>query len=161
MRKATTTLSALLAAAIACAGCGGSTVTEGPALPSSSPAASDVAVSDLVITRTGGFAGVHETLHIAPDGTVQFTDGAGRTFGCTPDQAAVDRVRAIDLAAVGSGPSKNPIADGFNYVVTWAGRTASASDGENVGLRAELLAAAAAVLASCLATRSQPGATTE
>lgn len=161
MGRAQVTMAGLLLAAASFASCGGSTVTEGPALPStgSSPAGSDVPsaeppASAIVIVRTGGFAGVHDTVQIAADGTAQVTSETGETHSCTPDSSALERLRAIDLAAVGSAPPKNPIADGFNYSVSSAGVTASASDGDNEGIRAEFVAAAAGVVSSCLATQS-------
>ena len=129
-------------------------MTEGSALPSpgGSPAA-----SEMIVVRTGGFAGVHDTIEVAADGTAQVTVGTGETSGCAPDPSALDRLRAIDLVAVGTGMTKSPIADGFSYTVTSAGVTASASEGDNQGVRAEFVAAAAAVVTSCLATRSGAG----
>jgi hypothetical protein len=153
----------LLVAVVSLASCGGSTVTEGPALPSTgvSPSGSDVpsdaAVSEMVVIRTGGFAGVHDTLQIAADGTAQITAKTGETYRCTPDPSALDRLQAIDLAAVGSGLTKSPIADGFTYSVTSASGSASASDGDNEGIRAEFVAAASGVVTSCLANQSGAG----
>jgi len=132
-------------------------MSEGPALPSTgaSPTGSDVApASQMVVVRTGGFAGVNDTVVIAADDSAQVTSKTGETSGCTPDPASLDRLRAIDLAAVGSGMTKTPIADGFAYSVTWAGGSASAAEGDNDGIRAEFLAAAAEVVTSCLASRS-------
>lgn len=144
----------ILVAAIAFASCGGSKVTESPTTGSDSPS-DDAAISALVITRTGGIAGVHDTLQIAADGTAQITRKTGETRNCTLSQVDLDRLRMIDLAAVGTAPPKSPIADGFNYSVSSATGSGSASDGEQQGLRAELVAAAAVVLASCIATESE------
>jgi len=132
-------------------------VTEGPVGPSpaASPAGSETA-SELVVTRSGGIAGFNDTLHIAADGTAQVTGKTGETHGCRPDPTALDRLRAIDLAAVGSAPPKAPIADGFSYTVTSASGSASGGDGDNDGVRAEFVAAAAAVVTSCLADQSDP-----
>lgn len=162
MSRTAISTSVLLVLAAALAGCGGSTLTEGSALPSgaASPAAT-TARSDapedgaLVVTRTGGLAGVHDEVRIASDGTAEVTSRTGVTSTCTPEPAAVDRLRGIDLAAVGSAASKPPIADGFSYTVTSAGVTASAGDGDDEGIRAELVAAAGAVVTSCLATQSE------
>jgi hypothetical protein len=146
---------AFLVVAVMLAGCGGSTVTEGPMGPSpaATPAGS-AAPSEMVVTRSGGIAGFNDTLHIAADGTAQITDSAGTAHGCRPDQAVLDRLRAIDLVAVGSAPPKAPIPDGFNYTVTTASGTASGGDGDNDGIRAEFVAAAAAVVTSCLENQS-------
>ena len=111
----------------------------------------------MVIVRTGGLAGVDDTVQIAPDGTAQVTSNAGETFDCTPDPTALARLRAIDLVAVGAAPPKNPIADGFNYAVTSARGSASAGDGDNAGIRAEFVAAAGGVVTSCLANTSGGG----
>jgi len=153
----------LLVAVILLSSCGGSTVTEGSGLPStgvspSSDVPSDNATaSEMVVIRTGGFAGFHDTVQIAADGTAQVTGKTGETYGCTPDPSALERLRAIDLAAVGSAPPKSPIADGFAYSVSSAGGSASAGDGDNEGIRAEFVAAAAAVVTSCLANQSGAG----
>jgi hypothetical protein len=165
MARARIALLGVFVAAVALASCGGSAMSEGPALPSTgaSPTGSDVPsdaapASEMVVVRTGGFAGVHDTVVIAADGTAQLTSKTGESSGCTPDPAALDRLRAIDLAAVGSGMPKTPIADGFAYSVTSAGVSASAAEGDNVGIRAAFLAAAAGVVTSCLATQSGAGA---
>jgi hypothetical protein len=110
--------------------------------------------SAMVLTRSGGIAGFVDTVQIAEDGTAQITSKNGQTYACTPDPAALDRLRAIDLAAVGSGPPKSPIADGFTYSVSWAGGSAMAGDGDTEGIRAEFVAAAAAVVSSCQADQS-------
>jgi hypothetical protein len=136
-----------LLAVVALAGCGGATVTEGPVLPSPS---AGVAASDMVVTRTGGIAGFRDVVDIAADGTARVTTKNGETRSCTPSPAALDHLRAIDLGAVGSGPSK--IADGFSYEVRSANGTASAGDGENTNIRAAFVAAAAEVVSSCLAS---------
>lgn len=149
-----------IVAAFSFAGCGGFTMSEGQGLPSTaaSPAGSAAPggepASELVVTRTGGFAGVSDTVQIAADGAAQITDKTGLMSNCAPDPAALDRLRAIDLAAVGSAVSKSPIADGFTYSVTSASGSASAGDGDNEGIRAEFVAAAAAVITSCQANQS-------
>ena len=147
----------LLVAVVSLSSCGGSNVTEGPALPSTPGGSSATTASELVVVRTGGIAGVHDTVQIAADGTAQVSSNAGQAFACTPDPAALARLRAIDLAAVGTAPPKNPVADGFNYAVTSAGGSASAGDGDNEGIRAEFVAAAASVVTSCLANKSGAG----
>lgn len=164
-RTPITMTSSILVAAITLAGCGGS-VGEGSARPSTaaSPSGSDspsdhAPASAMVITRTGGIAGFRDVVQIAADGTAQVTSKTGETRNCTPSPTALDRLRAIDLAAVGSAPSKSQIADGFTYSVSSATGSASAGDGDNEGPRAEFVAAAAAVVASCLASPSGSGST--
>jgi hypothetical protein len=134
----------ILVATISFASCGGYGVTDSPTLSSANPSPA----GSLVITRTGGIAGVNDVVQIAADGTAQMTSKSGETHACTPSRTALDQLRAIDLAAVGSAPSK-PIPDGFTYEVRSASGTASAGQGD-AGIRAELVAAAAAVIASCL-----------
>lgn len=121
----------------------GGTSTSAPAAP-------------ITITRTGGIAGVHDVLEITPDGTARLTRRNGESILCTPIPALLDRLRSIDLRAVGTGPPKVPVADGFTYTVVSAAGTASAGDGDS-GIRAELVSAAAAVLASCQAPTSGTG----
>ena len=141
----------ILVAAISLAGCGGSDVTQSSSLPST-----DAVPSAMVVTRTGGFAGVNDVVEIAADGTAQVTSKTGETRACMPSPTAVERLRAIDLALVGSGTSKSPIADGFVYSVRTAGGDATAGEGDNVGIRAEFVLAAAAVVSSCLEAPSAP-----
>ena len=144
-----TAMGFILVAVISFASCGGSGVTESPA-PSSTTSSP---TGPLVITRTGGIAGVNDVVQIAADGTAQVTTKAGETHSCTPSPTALEQLRAIDLAAVGSGPPKPGVADGFTYSLRSAGGDASAGDGDE-GLRAEFVAAAAAVIASCLVEAS-------
>ena len=147
----------VLLVVVTLAGCGGSTVTEGPLAPSpaATPTGSDTA-SEMVVARSGGIAGFNDTLNIAADGTAQVMSKTGETRACVPDPAALDRLRAIDLDAVGSSPPKQPIPDGFTYTVTSGGVTASAGDGDTEGIRADFVAAVAAVVTSCLANQSAP-----
>ena len=107
----------------------------------------------MVVERSGGIAGFHDVVEIAADGTARVTTRNGGTRACTVDPAVVDALRSMDLAAVGSGPPKMPIPDGFTFVVRTAGVTASAGTGDT-GVRAAFAAAAAAVIASCLAGAS-------
>ena len=128
-------------------------MTERPSGPSTTtpPAGSgDDSASAMVVERSGGIAGFHDVVEIAADGTAKVTTRNGGTRTCTVDPAVIAALRAIDLAAVGSGPPKVPIADGFTYVVRTSTGSASAGDGD-AGIRAEFAAAAAAVIASCLA----------
>ena len=143
----------VLVAAVALAGCGGAAVTESPSAPAtaSAPAASDASPSAITITRTGGIAGMHDEVVIAPDNSAHVTQKSGVMSACAPSVAAIQRIRATDLSALGPPPSKTPIMDGFGYeVVTDSGR-ASVGDGDT-GPHGELLAAASEVVGSCLST---------
>lgn len=130
-------------------------MTESPEGPSTaaSPVSSEMS-SEMVVSRTGGIAGFNDTIRIAADGTARVTSKTGEAHGCQPDPAALDRLRAIDLVAVGSGPPKQPIADGFTYSVTSADGSASAGDGDTEGIRAEFVATVSDVVTSCLTNQS-------
>jgi hypothetical protein len=147
MAKQTTITASILVVTISLAGCGGSEVTESSPPPSATAAA-------IVVTRTGGFAGVNDVVEIAADGTAQITSKTGESRSCTPSSTAVERLRAIDLASVGSATSKSQIPDGFMYSVRSASGAATAGDGDNAGNRAEFVLAAAAVVTSCLENQS-------
>jgi hypothetical protein len=146
---------ALLAAVLGLSACGGESATSGDAgTSSSSPSASGTAstASALVVVRTGGIAGVRDTVRLAADGTGRITSKSGQQRDCSPPVKDIDRLRAIDLAAVAATPTKAPqLADGFNYSVKSGSTTAQASEGDDDGRRAELVDAAAAVVASCQA----------
>jgi hypothetical protein len=148
------TAAALLAAvALTLAGCGGESATTADAgSPSASaPSSSAHATGALVVVRTGGIAGVQDTVQIAADGTAHITSRNGKQRDCTPPAATLDRLRAIDIAAVAATPNEAPqMADGFNYSVQSGTTTAQGSEGDDDGRRAELVRAAAAVVASCL-----------
>lgn len=129
-------------------------MTEGPSgPPATAPAAggSGVLTVPIVVERSGGIAGFHDVLEIAADGSAHVTSRNGEARRCTPDPAALRALRAFDLAVVGSGPPKAPIADGFTYVVRTASAMASAGTGDT-GIRAAFAAAADAVIGSCLAS---------
>jgi hypothetical protein len=151
----------LLVAALTVAGCGGSTATVGSGDQSSgSPTASatpsdDTPTAAMVVVRTGGIAGVVDMVRIAADGSASITSKTGKSSACTPSGEALDRLRAIDLAAVEATASRpSGMADGFNYSVKSGTASATASEGDDDSRRADLVDAAAAVVASCLAKRS-------
>ena len=151
----------IIAAVLMLAGCGGSTAGAGSAGSSTKPSPTGSHSSDdpagtqaMVVVRTGGFAGVRDLMRIAADGTARITVRTGDTRDCTPSTASLDRLRAIDLAAINAIPTKlSQMADGFNYSVKTGDASAAASQGDD-GRRAEFVDAAAAVIASCLATKS-------
>jgi hypothetical protein len=147
----------LVVAAISVASCGGSNVSQSPT-PTGASTASDgsdssTAPAAIVITRTGGIAGVRDVVEISADGSAQVTQKNGVTVPCTPNAGAIDRVRAIDLPPIGTAPPKAPIADGFTYEMVTPAGSASVSDGAE-GPHRELLQAAAEVVSSCIATAS-------
>ena len=108
----------------------------------------------MVVVRTGGFAGVRDLMRVAKDGTARITVKTGDTRACTPSTASLERLRAIDLTALNASPTKqSQMADGFNYSVKTGDGSAAASEGDD-GRRAEFVDAAAAAIASCLATQS-------
>jgi len=105
-----------------------------------------------VVVRTGGIAGVLDMVRIEADRSAELTSKTGKSRTCTPSAASLDRLRGIDLSAVGATPSKPPqMADGFNYSVKSGDASATASEGDDDSRRAELVNAAAAVIATCLA----------
>jgi hypothetical protein len=154
----------VVVAALSLAGCGGETVVEGPAKSptTASPTGSgspeeDAPASAIVVVRTGGIAGVFDMVQVAADGTARIRGKTGETRNCTPSVKALDRLRAIDLTAVGTTRSNSKMADGFNYSVRSAEGSAAAGDGDDDGRHAELVDAAAAVIASCMANQSGSG----
>jgi hypothetical protein len=114
--------------------------------------------SALVVTRTGGIAGFMDVVQVAADGKGRITRKGGQGRGCTPSATALDRLRAVDLTAVAATTSKAPqLADGFTYSVSSGSARAMAGEGDDDSRRAELVDAAAAVVASCLASQSGSG----
>ncbi len=122
-----------------------------PTTPEGSNSAPQSSASSMRLTRSGGIAGVNDVLEIAADGSATLTRSTGETITCSPMPETVARLRATDVKAVGSAPSKAPIADGFSYTLVTERGTATAGDGEQ-GIRAEFVSTAAEVLASCQAT---------
>lgn len=163
MTRTPITLAALLLLTVSLSACGGESVTTaGTGSPSSSAAesagSSGSAGSALVVTRTGGIAGFMDVVQVAADGSARITRKGGESRGCTPSAKAVDRLRAVDLDAVAATPSKaSQMNDGFDYSVSSGSGRATAREGDDDSRRAELLDAAAAVVASCLAGQSGSG----
>jgi len=148
----------LVVAVLAVAGCGVSTSTvgaDGHASPTT-PTGTDAPVGAMVVVRTGGIAGVMDLVRIAADGSATLRSKTSKGRGCTPSSQALGRLRSIDLAAVPAAASPPKMADGFNYSVTVGGTRAVASEGDDDSRRAELVDAAAAVIATCLANQSRP-----
>lgn len=109
----------------------------------------------MLVVRTGGIAGVSDMVRIAGDGSASITTKARKTRGCTPSATALDRLRAVDLKAVAATTAKpSHLADGFNYSVKSGSASAVVSEGDDDSRRAELVDAAAAVVATCLASQS-------
>ncbi len=81
-------IAALPVATLVLAGCGAAAGSPGPA-PSTTRAAA------LVLTRTGGIAGFHDTLRVASDGTATLTRRSGPASTCRVEAAALTRLRAL------------------------------------------------------------------
>lgn len=145
MRGLPVTAPVVLVVLVAAAGCGGGT---DPADRASGAAGSPLR-EPLVVVRSGGLAGVQDTLRVGADGRARLTDRRGATRACRPDPAAVRRLHEVDLAAVPPPTGPPEVADGFTYSVTVADARATVREGDVDGRRAELVDAAAAVMASC------------
>ena len=146
MRRASLLLLVPLVAALA-ASCGGtdSTTPADDRAPSTTPRAVE-------LRRTGGLAGVDDTLRLSADGRASLTRRDGASTDCRVDRAVTERLWSVDLAALGPPPSGGPrVADGFVYRVRSGGHDVTVADGETGGRRAELVDAAAAVFAACQA----------
>ena len=135
------------------AACGGGT-SSGRPKPPGTDEPGHPGRATLVVVRGGGLAGFRDTVRVPPDGRAIVTRRTGSARTCKPDPAAVERLIRLDLAAVGPAPRPStPVADAFSYTVTVGHESATAAEGEH-GRRAEMVDAAAAVVASCLATQS-------
>ncbi|MFI9118179.1 hypothetical protein ACIGW0_02030 [Streptomyces bikiniensis] len=105
--------------------------TPGTATAPSVPRPGEVLVQVVV---TGGFAGVRNRLVVHRDGewTVRSGDKPPRTGRQTPAEAAGLRAALEDpaFALVPARPTGRPIADGFQYEVTYGHRVVVAGDGD-------------------------------
>jgi hypothetical protein len=137
-----------VALVVGIAGCGASSTAGGSPSPSREGTSS---VATTTIVRTGGIAGVRDTVTIGVDGTGHVTTKAGRKRPCTPSAAALRRLHGIDLAAVAATSPSAPRPDAYAYDVRIGERSASAAEGDDDGRRAELVDAAAAIVSACLA----------
>jgi uncharacterized protein YceK len=109
-----------LAVLLVLGGCAGTT---GPAASGSAAAGSAAAAVTVTLVRTGGFAGVHDTVTINPDGTWQASGRAGnpRTGTLTDEQRDTLRKLAGDPQLAGEATrSQAPTrcADVYVYVLT-------------------------------------------
>lgn len=141
-----------LAMAAAVAACGSSSedaVSAGPATASVPASASAPGAGTMLIVRSGGIAGVRDTVRVAADGRTRLIDRSEAIRMCRPDAQAVQQLQALDLGTVPASGSREAIADGFTYRVRSGGQQVVVAEGEQDPVRAELLAAAAAILASC------------
>lgn len=128
---------ALLAAVITVTGCG-----QAPATPATTPATASPTAGTaqpapqdvlLEVAVTGGFAGVDNRLVVKYDGTYTTVTRAKSPKSGRMTAAEVAELRAAledpAYAKVPARPSGSPIADGFQYSLTYAHRTVIASDG--------------------------------
>ena len=148
-------LAAAVAALVVLTACGAqsssTTTSTGQSRQTAPGSTSSPGDAALEIVRTGGFAGVRDTLQVDARGRARVTTRDGRRRDCQPPGAALARLRALDLTAVAAAPNAaTQVADGFTYTVRIGGQRASAGEGDKDGRRAALVAAAAAVLTSCL-----------
>lgn len=96
----------------------------GPAAPGPPPGTSAGAGSPrITVQRTGGLAGVQETVVVAPDGawTASGGAGAGRGGRLTAAQLAGIRTLAADPRLAGEAartPERTRCSDAFEYVLT-------------------------------------------
>lgn len=144
MRRAALPHAPVTALVLLLAACG--TGTTGPTRGTSTGTAATV----VVVTRTGGLAGVKDTLRLEGSGSVTLTARDGSRKRCQVDGGIARRLRAVDLGSLGPPPGGGRrVADGYVYRVRAGGREAVVSDGETGGRRAELVDAAAAMFAAC------------
>lgn len=101
-----------------------STTVSGPA--ASTPTTTPESAPDITVQRTGGFAGVKDTVDLAADGAWTATDKAGgrRTGELTPDQTAQVRTLAADPRISAEASASRPATrcrDAYSYVLTVGG----------------------------------------
>lgn len=100
--------------------------TSPTAEPSGTPTTGDSPMSTpLTLTRTGGFAGFHDTLTVQPDGTAKLvTRGKSKPVTCTVEPAVFEKLnkslQAVDIASMPSGfrSTRPPIADEIYLTLT-------------------------------------------
>jgi hypothetical protein len=108
------------------------------ALAAGAAAGSDVAAQQqplVVYTRTGGFIGVQDSMKIFRDGTVSSTNG---DFRLSANRVAMlrSRLRAARFSTLRRRYEADyPIADGFVYGVSYAGRTVVVNEEAKAPLR--------------------------
>ncbi|MEV6326998.1 hypothetical protein [Streptomyces sp. NPDC051909] len=130
---------AVLAAVVVVTGCG-----QAPAAPPDAPGTSSTAPRDghpapqedlVEVVVSGGFAGVRNKLVVRYDGSWTLRRGTGEptTGRMTPDHVAALRAALEDpaYAKVPDRPTGSPVADGFEYAVTYAHRLVLTRDGED------------------------------
>jgi hypothetical protein len=118
-------LLAVLALALALGGCGGAdktptTISAGTPLP-------------ITVKRSGGVAGIQETLRVRRDGSGTFSASDGTTRRLTPeDTDAIRRtLREFPFAGLDeryAAPAGVQVSDGIDYAFTAGGRTIVVQD---------------------------------
>ncbi|MDQ1629216.1 MAG: hypothetical protein QOI54_2960 [Actinomycetota bacterium] len=165
-RRPATTLALPLLLALVLGACGNGSATSttsgadgSDTAPSSTAAPSGDGSGGAVleVTRSGGIAGVRDVVRVAADGTAAVSSRDGRRRSCRPAAADLARLRQMDLSALDALPSSAPVPDGFVFRVRSSGGAAVVGEGESNGRRADLLDAAAAVVAACLAGQPAGG----
>ncbi len=122
----------LAAGLVSLAGCGQPGMTPQTNVPTG------ITLPPLTITRTGGIAGVTDTLQIEPDGAWTLTDRSGSaTTGHLDAQTAAAIVRILGDpgldAEIATASAPNQCADQFQYLVRLSGREFSFDDCGQVG----------------------------
>ncbi|MFJ6936727.1 hypothetical protein [Streptomyces sp. NPDC101132] len=103
--------------------------------PSGEPSASPAEAAERLVsvTRTGGFAGVHESVLVKEDGSYQRLARAKATGGGRMTPAALARLRAALAAADFPRQERvqfpeQPVRDGFTYQIVHGGYEIGAAD---------------------------------
>ena len=126
------TLLLLAAGLLAIGGC-----AQPGTLPETSPP-TGVTLPPLTVTRTGGIAGVTDTLQVEPGGAWTLTDRSGSaTTGQLDAQAAGQIVQTLGApgldAEIATASAPNDCADQFRYLVRLSGREFTFDDCGQVG----------------------------
>jgi hypothetical protein len=80
---------------------------------------------DLVFVKTGGVAGINETMVVHPDGRATVTGVRPFTLSAGELSRVADLAGAVKDADVHESP---PVPDAFSYSVSYDGRRASTED---------------------------------
>jgi hypothetical protein len=126
---------AVVLAVLGLAACGSSS-DSGPSDPGSTTAT--VEVGTVTVTRTGGIAGLMDTVTIAADGSVVRSSRTGRSTGASLDPAQLDRLHdavtseAFAAAAADTSDDDAECCDLFGYTIVAdvGGRTITVVTGD-------------------------------
>ncbi|WP_432827867.1 hypothetical protein [Dactylosporangium sp. CA-092794] len=101
---------------------------------SSANTGGNVTATDTLVTfnRTGGLAGVNDTLVVRPDGsyTIQTKQGSKNGTLSAGELAALKTaLSSTDFNKMPSVNDNGAVADGYTYTITYSGRQITAKDG--------------------------------